>query len=139
LRALVPELSIVAPATGGLPVAFGVCEALQARQVYWAEREGDEPLRFRSFVKVEKGEKVMLVDDILRTGKKLSQLKALVEKEGGEVVGVAVMVYQPTPKTASFGELPLFNLCKLQATYSADAASCDLCKAGVPLTKVSEV
>src|SRR3954454_24959718 len=72
LRALIPELSIVAPATGGLPVAFGVCEALQARQVYGADREGDEPLRFRSFVQVAKGEKVLLVDDILRTGNKLS-------------------------------------------------------------------
>ena len=34
LRALIPELSIVAPATGGLPVAYGVCEALRASQVY---------------------------------------------------------------------------------------------------------
>ena len=33
LRAMIPELSIVAPATGGLPVAYGVCEALQAHQV----------------------------------------------------------------------------------------------------------
>jgi orotate phosphoribosyltransferase len=139
LRALIPELSIVAPATGGLPVAFGVCEALQAHQVYWAEREGDEPLRFRSFVQVAKGEKVMLVDDILRTGNKISRLKALIEKAGGEVVGLAVMIYQPTPKTATFGDLPFFFLCKLQAQYSADAASCDMCRAGIPLTKVSEV
>src|ERR1700680_5268767 len=40
IRAIIPELSIVAPATGGLPVAHGICEALQAKQVYWAEREG---------------------------------------------------------------------------------------------------
>src|SRR5260221_14704026 len=45
LRALIPRLSVVAPATGGLPVAFGVCEALRAKQVYWAERANDnEPL-----------------------------------------------------------------------------------------------
>jgi orotate phosphoribosyltransferase len=36
LRAMIPELSIVAPATGGLPVAYGMCEALRAHQVYWA-------------------------------------------------------------------------------------------------------
>ena len=40
IRAIIPELSIVAPATGGLPVAYGVCEALQAKRVYWAERDG---------------------------------------------------------------------------------------------------
>ena len=28
LRAMIPELSVVAPATGGLPVAYGMCEAL---------------------------------------------------------------------------------------------------------------
>src|SRR6202030_4711772 len=48
IRAIIPELSIVAPATGGLPVAYGVCEALRARQVYWAERDTEnQPLRFR--------------------------------------------------------------------------------------------
>src|SRR5262249_53209807 len=62
LRAMIPGLSIVAPATGGLPVAYGVCEALRAHQVYWAERENEsEPLRFRSFLNVEPGEKVLLV------------------------------------------------------------------------------
>ena len=139
IRALVPELSIVAPATGGLPVAYGVCEALQARQVYWAEREDEGPLRFRSFLTVNPGEKILLVDDILRTGNKLHQLKRLVESSGGEVVGLAVMIYQPTPKTFNFGELPFFYLCKLEATYAQDAQSCTMCREGIPLTKVSEV
>src|ERR1700676_801885 len=33
IRAMIPELSIVVPMTGGLPVAYGVTEALRARQV----------------------------------------------------------------------------------------------------------
>src|SRR5208282_755161 len=41
IRAIIPELSIVAPAVVGLPVAYGVCEALHAGQVYWAERENE--------------------------------------------------------------------------------------------------
>src|SRR5258708_39836268 len=45
IRAIIPELSIVSPGTGGLPVAYGVCEALRAHQVYWAEREEEsDPL-----------------------------------------------------------------------------------------------
>src|SRR6266446_6089134 len=68
LRAMIPELSVVAPATGGLPVAYGVSEALRAHQVYWAERgNGSESLRFRQFLQIEPREKVLLVDDILRT------------------------------------------------------------------------
>src|SRR6476469_4824344 len=63
IRATVPELSIVAPATGGLPVAYGVCEALRAHQVYWAEKDNDSaPLRFRQYVEPAPGGKVLLVD-----------------------------------------------------------------------------
>src|ERR1700690_3068647 len=76
IRAMIPELSIVAPATGGLPVAYGVCEALQAKRVYWAEREfEDKPFRFRQFIEPVPGEQVLLVDDILRTGNRLRELR----------------------------------------------------------------
>src|SRR5260370_36846518 len=47
IRAMIPELSIVAPATGGLPVAYRVCEALRAHQVYWAERTTASRMSFR--------------------------------------------------------------------------------------------
>lgn len=137
IRAIIPELSIVAPATGGLPVAYGVSEALRARQVYWAERENThEPLRFRQFLEVQPGEKVLLVDDILRTGNKLSQLKTLVESQGGEVVGLAVVIYQPYPNAIAFDPLPFYYLARLDPQYFPDASSCDLCKKGAPAVKV---
>ena len=137
LRAMIPELSIVAPATGGLPVAYGICEALRANQTYWAEREeSDQPLRFRQFVKQLPGEKVLLVDDILRTGSKMTQLRALVEGNGAEVVGLAIMIYQPFPHTPSFDPLPLYYLAKLDSMYYKDEASCDLCKRGVAVERV---
>ena len=60
IRASVKELSIVTPMTGGLPVAYGVCEALHAKQVYWAEREHDnEALHFRQFLEQQPGEQVV--------------------------------------------------------------------------------
>jgi orotate phosphoribosyltransferase len=137
IRAIIPELSIVTPATAGLPVAYGVCEALRAKQVYWAERDNDgDPLRFRQYIHPEKGEQVVLVDDILRTGSKLAELKGLLEAAGATVVGLAVVIYQPTPRTHDFGGLPLYYLAKLDASYYADAAECELCKAGAPLEKV---
>jgi len=52
------------------------------------------------------------------------------------VVGLAVVIYQPTPNTYDFGQLPLYYLAKLEASYYADSAHCDLCKAGQPLEKV---
>jgi orotate phosphoribosyltransferase len=137
IRAMIPELSIVAPATGGLPVAYGVSEALRARQVYWAERDGPgDTLRLRQFLEPEPGEKVLLVDDILRTGRRLTGLKNLVEANGGEVVGIAVVIYEPAPGVAIFDPLPFYYLAKLDGGYSKDAASCELCKLGVPVTKI---
>src|SRR5712691_7166720 len=65
IRAIIPELSIVAPATGGLPVAYGVCEALRAKQVYWAERDDEnQPMLFRQYLEPHPGEQGVLVDDI---------------------------------------------------------------------------
>jgi orotate phosphoribosyltransferase len=136
LRALIPELSIVAPATGGLPVAYGVCEALRSKQVYWAEQDADcGGMRFRQFLEITPGEKVLLVDDILRTGSKLTELKKMVEDRGGEVVALAVLIHQPEPGAATFGTLPFYSLAHLDATYYKDAKSCDLCEKGVPLEK----
>jgi orotate phosphoribosyltransferase len=137
IRAVIPALSIVAPATGGLPVAYTVCEALRAHQVYWAERENeDEPLRFRQFLEVQRGEKVLLVDDILRTGKKLGELRRLVESSGGQVVGVAVIVYQPNPQTPDFSPLPVFYLCKLDSMFCVDRESCPIPAPGQQPVKV---
>jgi orotate phosphoribosyltransferase len=137
IRAIIPELSIVAPATAGLPVAYGVCEALRAKQVYWAEEpDSGGPLRFRQYLEQHPGEQVVLVDDILRSGSKLSEMKALLESRGATVVGMAVVIYQPTPNTRDFGKLPLYYLAKLEASYYSDATHCELCKQGMPLEKV---
>lgn len=137
IRALIPELSIVAPATGGLPVAYGVCEALQAKRVYWAERDFiDRPFRFRQYIEPQPGEQVVLVDDILRTGSKLTELKTLLESFGAVVVALAVVIYQPNPRTKTFGDLPLFYLTRLEASYYADAKSCELCRKSQPIENV---
>ena len=137
IRAMIKELSIVCPDnTAGLPIAYGVSEALRTNQVYWAEKDSAaSPLRFRQFVEPAPGEKVLLVDDILRTGRRLTELRKLLESRGAHVVGMAVAVYQPNPDVADFGNLPLFYLAKMDAVYYKDAASCELCKKGVPVVK----
>jgi orotate phosphoribosyltransferase len=129
IRAMIKELSIVSPTTGGLPIAYGVCEALSAHQVYWAETEDHDvdSMKFRQFIEPENGEKVLLVDDILRSGRRLTALRSLVESKGAKVVGLAVAVYQPNPTILNFGDLPVFYLAQMDATYYKDAQSCELC------------
>ena len=137
IRAIIPELSIVTVATAGLPVAYGVCEALRARQVYWAERANQsEPLRFRQFLQQSPDEKVLIVDDILRTGRSLLELKSILEANGANVVGVAVIVYQPNPETPNFDPLPLYYLASLEGCCFGDERECAMCKKAVPLEEV---
>jgi orotate phosphoribosyltransferase len=137
IRAMISDLSIVAPATGGLPVAYGVCEALQAKRVYWAERDSEsDPMRFRQFIEPLPGEQVVLVDDILRTGSKLGEMKTLLESYGAVVIALAVVIYQPNPHTHDFGDLPLLHVARLEASYYADASSCELCRKAQPIEKV---
>ena len=139
VRAMIKDLSFVAPKPSGLPVAYGVCEALRANQVYWTEDETDvSPMRFKQFVEPSRGEKVMLVDDVLRSGRRITKLRTLMESNGAEVVGIAVAVYQPNPSILDFGNLPLFYLAKLNALYYKDSASCELCRRGVPVEKIWE-
>ena len=136
IRALLPKVSVVAPATGGLPVAYGVSEALRAQRVFWAENEGPEnALQFRQYLKLEKGEKVILVDDIFRTGTKLSEMKKLVESAGGEVVAMAVIIYQPRPHAWPVDSMPFYYLAHLEAT-DQESSQCEQCKLGVPFEKV---
>lgn len=134
IRAIIDRLSIVAPATGGISVAYSICEALRAHRVYWAERfEDGAPMRFAQFLEVQPGEKVLLVDDRMRTGKAMSEMKALVESRGGEVVGMAVLVHQPAPNCLDFSPLPLFYLAKLDAVFCTDEASCPIAPGQKPI------
>jgi orotate phosphoribosyltransferase len=138
IRAMVKEISLVCPDnTAGLPIAYGMSEALRTHQVYWAEKDSaTSPLRFRQFVEPAPGEKVLLVDDILRNGRRMTELRKLLVSKGANVVGMAVAVYQPNPDIADFGNLPLFYLAKMDAVYYKDASSCELCRRGVPVEKV---
>jgi hypothetical protein len=45
-------------------------------------RDEDQPLHFRQFLEQTPGEQVVLVDDILRTGSKLHEMKELPESRG---------------------------------------------------------
>jgi orotate phosphoribosyltransferase len=137
IRAIIREISIVCPTIGGLPIAFGVSEALRVHQVYWAERDNETaPLHFRQYVEPARGEKIIMVDDILRSGRRLTELRALCEAKGADVIAMAVAVYQPNPTIADFGNLPLFYLAKMDALYYKDSTTCELCKRGVPIEKV---
>lgn len=132
VRRSLPNISIVAPATGGLPVAYGVSEALSASQTYWAEKE-DGHLSFRQFMEVHEGERVILVDDLFRSGRKMRELKQLVEASGAHILAAAVLVHQVMEEPVELGGIPLLSLLRLEAR-SWEAEACPLCARGEPAT-----
>ena len=131
-----PKVSIVCPATGGLPVAYGVGEALRAQQIYWAERQADGSMQFRQFMDVHEAEKIILVDDILRSGKMLGGMLQLFKERGAQVLGLGVIARQPNADLIDFSPLPIYNLCEVQVEYFPGPDSCTLCQQGVPIVKV---
>ena len=129
------RLSIVTPATGGIPVAYGLGEALRASQIYWAEKV-DGQVQFRQFMETHQNEQVVVVDDLLRTGRMLKQLHDLLVARGATVRALAVIVHQPSVETVDFGSVPIYSLARLQLQYWDDPRTCPLCQAKEPLVRV---
>ena len=78
--------------TGGIILAHEVARQLGVRAVY-AERREDGPGRvLRRGFRLEPGERVLVVDDIMSTGGSVEETIAAVQQAGGTVVGVAVLV-----------------------------------------------
>src|SRR5215470_9051437 len=130
--AALPDCAVVAPAAGGIPVAFGVREALDADQIFWAEKE-EGKYYFRQYLDA-RGLKCILVDDIVRSGKVITHMVELIHQAGAEVVAVGSLVHF---KDSHFdiGDVPYFSLIDVDARFYP-AEECPLCRAGEPVQKV---
>lgn len=126
------KIDVVAgPTTGGVILAHEVGRQIGVRSIF-AEKEGDNKRTFRRGLGIKPGERVLVVDDILTTGKSIREVLDLVKKQGGEVSGIGVLVDRSEEKH-DFG-VPLFS-CLHSATQTYKPQDCPLCAAGIPLTK----
>ena len=85
------KCAVVAPAAGGIPVAFGVREALNADQIFWAEKD-DGRYYFRQYLDAQ-GLKCILVDDVVRSGKVITSMIGLIRDAGATVVAIGSLSY----------------------------------------------
>src|SRR5215510_8782556 len=90
--AALPNCAIVAPSSGGIPVAFGIREALDADQIFWAEKDEKQHFYFRQYMDV-KGTKCIIVDDMVRSGKVLSTIVDFVREAGAQVIACGSLVH----------------------------------------------
>src|ERR671916_2593933 len=86
-----PKVSIISPSSGGIPVAFGVRDALNAEQIYWAEQEKGERM-FRQYVNQGEVNPCIIVDDIIRSGKAIQETVGLVQELGAKIIGCGTIV-----------------------------------------------
>lgn len=121
---------VVGPTTGGIILSFETARRLWVRGVF-AEKEGDRRVLRRDFC-ISPGERVLVVDDILTTGKSVFETLDAVRALGGDVVGIGVLVDR-SEKDMDFGA-KLFS-CLKAPTETYLPQNCPLCAAGVPLAQ----
>ena len=86
-----PKISVISPSPGGIMVAFGVREALNAEQIIWTEIE-DGKRQFRQYLDAKDIHPAIIVDDISRSGKALIETYNLAKDAGIKVIGLGAIV-----------------------------------------------
>ncbi len=123
--------TVLAPALGGVIWGYELARALGARSLF-AEREAGQPFTLRRGFALREGERVLLAEDVITTGKSVQEVAPLVERAGATVVGYAAVVdrsqgrFQPG--------VPVHALARLNFEVYEPAA-CPLCREGRPVEK----
>src|SRR5437773_1016536 len=124
-----PKVSIISPSSGGIPVAFGVRDALSAEQIYWAEQESGRRM-FRQYVNQGDMNPCIIVDDIIRSGHAIEETVALVKELGAEVIGCGAIV-RFTSAPDHLEDVPIKSLVEFDAHMYDDGDDCVDCKKDV--------
>lgn len=110
---------IVSPAMGGVVVGYEMGRQLSLPTMFCERVEGKFELR-RGFG-LESGQKVLIVEDVVTTGKSSMEAIACVEFCGAKAVAVASLIDRRSNNDTSLA-LPLVSLLKLDIpTYKPDA------------------
>ena len=117
--------AVIAPALGGVFVSHETARALGVRALF-AERVNGELTLRRGFT-IKPGERVLVVEDVITTGKSTRETIEVVKKAGGSVIAAASLVDRSGGK-AELG-VPYRSLVTLDVpSYAAE--DCPMCKAG---------
>jgi len=122
---------VIGPAMGGIVLSQEVGRALGARAIFAEREEGILSLR-RGF-KIQEGERVLVVEDVVTTGGSVREVIRMAKEEGGAVKGVASLIDRSSGKV-DFGV-------RWESLVSLDLkvyppGRCLLCKEKIPLKKL---
>ena len=131
LADLVRELDaqrIVSPALGGVVIGYAVASALDVPFIFTERKEGEMVLR-RGF-SIEQGSRVLIVEDVVTTGKSTRETEKVVEHAGGVVIGFASILNRSGVSNPF--DRPFFALLSLDLQTLVET-ECALCASGVRL------
>ncbi|WP_082115907.1 orotate phosphoribosyltransferase [Hymenobacter terrenus] len=122
---------VVGPAMGGVVIGYELARQLGVPGIF-TERDADGQMTLRRGFNIAPGEKVIIAEDVVTTGKSTLEVAKVLRELGAEVLAVASLI----DRTGGKGGLdfPHFALLSVQAATFAPE-SCPLCAAGVPVVK----
>lgn len=82
--------TVASPAIGGLIIGFAVAQSLNVRFI-WTERQNGEMTLRRGF-SVKKGEKILVVEDVITTGGSTRECIAALEERGAHISNAASII-----------------------------------------------
>jgi orotate phosphoribosyltransferase len=129
-----PKVAIISPSSGGIPVAFGVREALNAEQIYWAEQEEGKRM-FRQYVNQGEINPCIIVDDIIRSGHAIEETATVVKELGATIIGCGAIVRFLSAPT-QLENVPIKSLVEFDAHFYDEGDACVDCKKSAPVEHV---
>ena len=123
--------TVVGPAMGGVILAFETARHLGVRNIF-AEKGPDGDLLFDRGFTIDRGEPVLVVDDVLTTGGSVKKVLSLLQGAGARVAGVAFLIDR-TNGGVDFG-VPFFA-CHSMSVASFAPEDCPYCKQGLELVE----
>jgi len=121
---------VISPAVGGIVTGQEVARAMGVRAIF-AERE-DGIMRLRRGFRIEAGERILVVDDVMTRGGSVRETLRVVQESAGQAVGVAVVVDRSGGDLD--WEVDLRSLMRIEAvTYRPE--DCPLCRDNLPVIK----
>ena len=88
---------ILAPAMGGIIIGYEIGKLLKIETIFCERVNGKFTLR-RGF-NIKKGDKVLIIEDVITTGKSCMECVELIKKAKGKLVGFATIIDRSSKKT----------------------------------------
>jgi orotate phosphoribosyltransferase len=124
--------AIVGPAIGGIVAAYELGRQLGLRS-FFTERDDTGAMSLRRGFEVNSGERILICEDVITTGKSSLESAAVLEKLGAKIAAIACVVDR---RGEGAGDLawPLYAACAVSAG-NWEESDCELCRKGIPAVK----